>query len=533
MRQYPVDAGSTSKAGSSAIARTSSQEKGPSRRHQISTYVIEVQNAIRLRDEYLNRLREYVHRGGWQKLRNDIGNLIDLLRPQTIDVIERVRDWQAYVGKPKPFSYGIYPNYVLTIPHSMDFLCKVQGFEDWLGFPARRNPLLVPNGAQLLPAQQQLQTALVPWRPNQVGSGLAAARAQRQKKGYVFVDDIPSKDIQTAVQAMLTEERLYGAVSPHKGALTAKQVISKVRRSFHTNRIFLTRQPSSSVREFKQIMKLVDLKLYPSEWDWFTSKTVQNNVGQIAMGHVIHAAVMAMLEHDPTVLTCGDRPAGELRRKSSPVLFSRPSSRKNRLSPTLIGDSPVRGEFRSKSPPPLRLPKMCLLPQFDIDTATKAYEASKKRKKAADADVQRCKQRLESLARDLEGVRNARNGGGTGDAMILLPRVAGALSSNRKSDKKAFKKARKFRERQLSELIAGAEAALDSVMHHRHECTVALLRDSAALRETQAALKANRERKAAMVCRFSWRLYANSDCRCESCHLASPVFVSLFMPSLQ
>ena len=462
----------------------SKRKRGPGRRHEVSAYVVAAQNAIRLREEYIQRLHEFVHKGAWKALTGDVADVMDLLRLQTVDVVGRIQDWQKYIGKPKPFVYKVFPNYLLTIPHSLDFLAEVPRFEDWIGFPVSRNPLLVPNGAQLLSAQPQ-PLSLVPYRrPSEQSQQKHVAGGGQ----YVYLANVDAESINTVVQTMKTEERLHGVIK-HKGELIAAQTADKIRSAFKSHQNFLERRKSSSVKEFEKIMKLVGLKLFPAEWKWFKKNAAQTKCGDIRRGHIVHAKVLAMVENPITVRSGQTVSRTPDTTKNSKHLFHHAETTATTSNPSQHAQTAVMTQMNGL--PAIRLPKLDRQPQFDVDEANKLHQLATKRKLRADNDVLRCRARLQELRTDLTAVQE-----GSID-VVAAPHIAG-------TGVKAARKATRFRQRQLHELTQEAESMLHAALHRQHTATTKLLQAAAVLRGAKLHLKSSQQKKVRSLSRAAF-----------------------------
>lgn len=103
---------------------------------------IEVLKSIIVRESYLKRLA--TSRG------EESGDLLDLIRMSTVDVVESVSRWRLGVGRPAPFVWNNV-NYLLKIPTDLD------EFDQTLpvGFSLKRNPFALPYDPSSSAAEQR------------------------------------------------------------------------------------------------------------------------------------------------------------------------------------------------------------------------------------------------------------------------------------------------------------------------------------------------------------------------------------------
>ena len=105
-----------------------------------------------LREGYLKRLESVINQwlqtNDLKKVPRGLGDLFDLLRTSTTEVVEHVVRWRLAIGdnddgKPMPFLWnGI--NYLLKIPSDLDDLNLLPALRRWAGFTLKRNPFLMP-----------------------------------------------------------------------------------------------------------------------------------------------------------------------------------------------------------------------------------------------------------------------------------------------------------------------------------------------------------------------------------------------------
>jgi len=451
MRNSPPQGTRSKNWGALVVHDKANSGRPRTKRFEVSALVVAVHNSIRLRDEYVARMHEYVHRGGWQKLHDDISDLIDLLRLQTIDVVERILEWQQHIGKPKPFTHGVFPNYILVLPHSMDFLSNVQGFEEWLGMPTKRNPLFIPNGPAALDSGRWIV-------PHSQANIIVGFDKRRLRKGaYCFINNVHPDRISAALRAMNIEERLFGPVNPNEGTMIAAQVIEKLRAAFGPHQRLLHRSTSSSKKEFEKTAKLVGLKLVPAEWKWLRKNSAQTHVGDIPQGHFSHAKLLALM-----------------RRKSAPLRANPSESRRHELQ-QFFGASPTHSSPSAKTQKPSNDDVGNLMPLFRVEKAQRARDIAQHKKSRADATVQENRRRVSQLEESLSSMQGS-----------------GAVT-------RAKKKAFKFRRQQVHELLREAHASLDDALARQHEATLNVLHSGAELRAAQKNLHDSRVRTEEMT----------------------------------
>jgi len=113
-----------------------------------------VLKAVLLREGYLRRLVE-LGKESTHTLSPGLGDLLDIIRISSVEVVEAITDWRKGLTKPVPFMWnGI--NYLVKMPSDLDFLNHVKPLTSWLGFSMERNPFVIP-----LPMEQRPGTGAV------------------------------------------------------------------------------------------------------------------------------------------------------------------------------------------------------------------------------------------------------------------------------------------------------------------------------------------------------------------------------------
>ena len=115
----------------------------------------DIRTSIKLREEYLARLRRHVVNASptdlQQRLLEIIG-VMDLLRTVTVDVVESIVRWRR--GLPKPFpwkgsmgdsSSSTTMSYLIKISSDTNFLTKSKVLERWMGITLMHNPFFSLN----------------------------------------------------------------------------------------------------------------------------------------------------------------------------------------------------------------------------------------------------------------------------------------------------------------------------------------------------------------------------------------------------
>ncbi|KAJ8599096.1 hypothetical protein CTAYLR_008867, partial [Chrysophaeum taylorii] len=106
---------------------------------------LETIKAILLREGYVKRLEtalnEWLSAGG--VVPDAVGDLFDVLRASTMDVVEMITKWRLAIGRPAPFLWNGM-NYLLKIPSDLDDLDHLGALRRWVGFSLKRNPFVLP-----------------------------------------------------------------------------------------------------------------------------------------------------------------------------------------------------------------------------------------------------------------------------------------------------------------------------------------------------------------------------------------------------
>eukprot|EP00520_Triparma_pacifica_P008455 CAMPEP_0118666812 /NCGR_PEP_ID=MMETSP0785-20121206/19428_1 /TAXON_ID=91992 /ORGANISM="Bolidomonas pacifica, Strain CCMP 1866" /LENGTH=2849 /DNA_ID=CAMNT_0006561175 /DNA_START=172 /DNA_END=8724 /DNA_ORIENTATION=+ len=109
---------------------------------------LSVLKAVLLREGYLRRLVE-LGKESSHTLSPGLGDLLDIIRISSVEVVEAIAEWRKGLTKPVPFMWnGI--NYLVKMPSDLDFLNLVKPLTSWLGFSMERNPFVIP-----LPMEQR------------------------------------------------------------------------------------------------------------------------------------------------------------------------------------------------------------------------------------------------------------------------------------------------------------------------------------------------------------------------------------------
>ena len=110
----------------------------------------DIRSSIKLREEYLIRLRNHVVDATPDELQMrllDIIGVMDLLRTITVDVVESIVRWRR--GLPKPFPWkgprSSTTSYIIKISSDTDFIAENKILEKWLGMSLRHNPFFSLN----------------------------------------------------------------------------------------------------------------------------------------------------------------------------------------------------------------------------------------------------------------------------------------------------------------------------------------------------------------------------------------------------
>ena len=113
---------------------------------------LNVLKAVLLREGYLRRLHD-LGKESQQALSPGLGDLLDILRISSVEVVEAITEWRKGLTKTVPFMWnGI--NYLVKMPSDLDFLNSCKPLTSWLGFEMKRNPFAIP-----LPMEQRPGTA--------------------------------------------------------------------------------------------------------------------------------------------------------------------------------------------------------------------------------------------------------------------------------------------------------------------------------------------------------------------------------------
>jgi len=101
-----------------------------------------VLKSVLLREGYLRRLLE-MSKESTHVLQPGLGDLLDIIRISSVEVVEGIAEWRKGLTKPVPFMWnGI--NYLVKMPSDLDFLNKLKPLTKWLGFGMDRNPFIIP-----------------------------------------------------------------------------------------------------------------------------------------------------------------------------------------------------------------------------------------------------------------------------------------------------------------------------------------------------------------------------------------------------
>lgn len=87
---------------------------------------LNVLKAVLLREGYLRRLTD-LSKQSQKILEPGLGDLLDILRISSVEVVEAINEWRGGLNKQVPFMWnGI--NYLVKMPSDLDFLngCKVR-----------------------------------------------------------------------------------------------------------------------------------------------------------------------------------------------------------------------------------------------------------------------------------------------------------------------------------------------------------------------------------------------------------------------
>jgi len=112
---------------------------------------IEVLKSILLRENYLKKLKELLHSSN-VILTAKMVNTIELLRESTLQVIERIDEWELYqVSYPNVNSFMWNgKNYLEKLLYDTNELDSFNHFLDnWFGFSIKNNPFMIPFEAKL------------------------------------------------------------------------------------------------------------------------------------------------------------------------------------------------------------------------------------------------------------------------------------------------------------------------------------------------------------------------------------------------
>jgi hypothetical protein len=103
----------------------------------------EVLRAILAREGYLSRLHDIVRTVG-KKFKPEIGDLLDLIRISSLDVIQAIEKWRETKGDSNATFVWNGLNYLLKMPSDLDYLADYLAIQKWMGFPLIRNPFCIP-----------------------------------------------------------------------------------------------------------------------------------------------------------------------------------------------------------------------------------------------------------------------------------------------------------------------------------------------------------------------------------------------------
>eukprot|EP00957_Ditylum_brightwellii_P019070 1435293-Ditylum_brightwellii.AAC.1 len=71
------------------------------------------------------------------------GDLLDIVRITSVEVVESIAEWRSGLQKHTPFMWNGL-NYLLKMPSDLDFLDSNEPLREWLGFSMERNPFIIP-----------------------------------------------------------------------------------------------------------------------------------------------------------------------------------------------------------------------------------------------------------------------------------------------------------------------------------------------------------------------------------------------------
>ncbi|GMH87214.1 hypothetical protein TL16_g10785 [Triparma laevis f. inornata] len=112
---------------------------------------LNVLKAVLLREGYLRRLTD-LSKQSQKFLEPGLGDLLDILRISSVEVVEAINEWRGGLNKQVPFMWnGI--NYLVKMPSDLDFLNGCKPLTNWLRFRMDRNPFIIP-----LPLDQRPKT---------------------------------------------------------------------------------------------------------------------------------------------------------------------------------------------------------------------------------------------------------------------------------------------------------------------------------------------------------------------------------------
>ena len=133
---------------------------------------LNVLKAVLLREGYLRRLVE-LGKEATHTLSPGLGDLLDIIRISSVEVVEAIAEWRKGLAKPVPFMWnGI--NYLVKMPSDLDFLNHVKPLTSWLGFPMERNPFVIP-----LPMEQRPGTGAGKKHKVRSGQGQSGKMSRR------------------------------------------------------------------------------------------------------------------------------------------------------------------------------------------------------------------------------------------------------------------------------------------------------------------------------------------------------------------
>ncbi|GMH84147.1 hypothetical protein TrST_g12290 [Triparma strigata] len=103
---------------------------------------LNVLKAVLLREGYLRRLED-LGKESMHTLEPGLGDLLDIVRISSVEVVEAITEWRSGLTKPVPFMWnGI--NYLVKMPSDLDFLNSCKPLTSWLRFRMDRNPFIIP-----------------------------------------------------------------------------------------------------------------------------------------------------------------------------------------------------------------------------------------------------------------------------------------------------------------------------------------------------------------------------------------------------